>query len=445
MKALEEAPKIEALFTHLNQKITDLILNKEFNQIVHEVNENYLYWDKVKYLKVPVGVTQADVWAMAKIRRNNTPYKVSFGQYDFSWFLNTKIQELLHLFDLNIGGSLESHGIIPKDEKNRYLISSIMEEAIASSQIEGAITTRKQAKDMLRKNISPRNKSEQMILNNYITIQQIISWKNEDLTVEKLLEIHRLVSNKTLDNSGDEGKFREDNEVKVVDAIDGEVVYYPPSYLELNLLIKQFIDYFNLPTTDVFVHPIIKASIIHFMIGYIHPFVDGNGRTARALFYWFLLKNGYWLTEYMSISRMILKSKSQYARAFLYTETDQNDLTYFILYQLKTMKLAFDSLKEYIKRKIEEKKQVSDFLKISNVNERQALILKWMYEEPSLVLTVRELQTRLLISNQTARTDLQGLLDLGYLDQWSINKKTQAFSKSTKFEDLLQSNAPKYL
>jgi Fic family protein len=441
MKALEKAPKVEDFFQAGNQRIAGLIFSNEFNQVVNDVNESYLYWDKVKYIKVPKGSTPEEVWAVAKIRRNNTPYRVSFGKYDFSWFLNSKIQELLHLFDLNIGGSLVSHGIIPKDERNRYLLSSIMEEAIASSQIEGAITTRKQAKDMLRKNISPRNKSEQMILNNFRTIQQIIEWKNENITVDKLLEIHKLVTNKTLDNAADEGTFREDNEFKVVDVLDGEVVHYPPSHVELKLLIQQLIDYFNLPSDGVFVHPIIKASVIHFMIGYIHPFVDGNGRTARALFYWFLLKNGYWLTEYMSISRMILKSKSQYARAFLYTETDQNDMTYFILYQLKTMKLAFDSLKEYIKRKIEEKRQISDFLKISNVNERQALILKWIYEEPSLVFTVKEIQTRLQISNQTARTDLQGLYELGYLDLLSVNKKTQAFSKSTNFDELLKYNA----
>lgn len=443
MKSLEEAPKLESLFPFTNQRISDLIMNKEFNQLVNDVNENYLYWDKVKYLKVPKEVTPEEVWAIAKIRRSNTPYRVSFGKYEFTWFLNTKIQELLHLFDLNIGGNLESQGIIPRDEKNRYLISSIMEEAIASSQIEGAITTRKQAKDMLRKNSTPRNKSEQMILNNFITIQKIIEWKNENLTIEKLLEIHRLVSSKTLDNPSDEGTFRVDNEVKVIDVIDGEIVHYPPDHIEIALLIQQLITYFNAPATGAFVHPIIKASVIHFMIGFIHPFVDGNGRTARALFYWFLLKNGYWLTEYMSISRMILKSKTQYAKAFLYTETDQNDLTYFILYQLKTMKLAFDSLKEYINRKIEEKRQVNDFLRISQINERQALILKWIYEEPSLVLTVKELQTRLLISNQTARTDLQGLYELGYLEQLSINRKTQAFARSNKFEDLLKNNAIK--
>lgn len=440
MKKIETPPNYqEIVYTKkASEKFFKLIQSKEFNQLINEVNENYYYWDKVKYLKMPEGVKNEEVWALAKIRRINTPFKLQIGKYQFSWFLNAKIQELLHLFDLNIGGTLESKSLIPKDDKNRYLISSIMEEAIASSQIEGAITTRKKAKEMLRKNINPRNKSEQMILNNYVSIQKILEWKNDDLTKENLLELHRMVSNRTLDNDEDEGRFRNDNDVKVIDAIDGEIVHFPPDFSEIEKLIKELSIFFNSDKKDVFIHPIIKGCIIHFMIGFIHPFVDGNGRTARALFYWYLLKKGYWLTEYLSISRMILKSKDQYARAYIYTETDDNDLTYFINYQLRTMKLAFESLREYIQRKIEEKKKVTDFIKIDKVNDRQALILKWVYEEPSLVLSVKEIETRLSVSNQTARNDLQGLVDLGYLEAIQLNKKTQAFSKSDMFDGLVK-------
>jgi Fic family protein len=439
MKKIENPPNYqEIVYTKKgSERIFKLIQSKEFNQLINEVNENYYYWDKVKYLKMPEGIMNEEVWALAKIRRINTPFKLQIGKYQFTWFLNAKIQELLHLFDLNIGGTLESKSLIPNDDKNRYLISSVMEEAIASSQIEGAITTRKKAKEMLRKNINPRNKSEQMIVNNYVSIQKILEWKNEDLTKEKLLELHQMVSNRTLDNDGDEGKFRNDNEVKVIDAIDGEIVHYPPDFSEIEKLIKELTIFFNTEKKDVFIHPIIKGCIIHFMIGFIHPFVDGNGRTARALFYWYLLKKGYWLTEYLSISRMILKSKDQYAKAYIYTETDDNDLTYFINYQLRTMKLAFESLREYIQRKIEEKKKVTDFIKMDNINDRQALILKWIYEEPSLVLSVKEIETRLSISNQTARTDLQGLADLHYLETIQLNKKTQAFGKSKKFDELV--------
>ena len=434
MKKLEQPPATENLFT---EPLMKLILNdKEFGETVNRVNEEYYYWTKVKYSSGRFEPEQ--VWAVAKLRRRNTPFSVTFGSYYFFWSLPARLQALLHLFDMNIGGTLEARSLIPKDEKNRYLISSIMEEAIASSQIEGAVTTRKQAKEMLRKKAPPRNKSEQMIVNNYVTIQKILTIKDDDLTPENLLGLHKMVALDTLERKEDEGAFRQSDDVNVVDALDGEIVHQPPHFPEIKGLIKDLCAFFNNDSKEPFVHPIVKGCIIHFMIGYIHPFVDGNGRTARALFYWYLLKKGYWLTEYLSISRLILKSKTQYAKAYRYTETDENDLTYFISYKLRTMKLAFDSLREYIQRKIDEKKQVTEFIKLKGVNERQAIIIKWFYEEPSLILTVKEIETRLAVSNQTARTDLQGLTDGGFLELVEINKKTQGYIKSSKFEHLIR-------
>lgn len=173
------------------------------------------------------------------------------------------------------------------------------------------------------------------------------------------------------------------------------------------------------------------------MMGYIHPFTDGNGRTARALFYWYLLSKGYWMTEYLSISRLIAKSKNQYEKAYLYTENDGNDLTYFITYNLKTMSLAYAELKSYIERKVREKQSTVVFQKLPLVNERQAEILRLLYNNGDLRFTVKEIQNRFIVSNQTARTDLQGLMSIGYLDLVQVNGKKTAFIKGPKFVDLL--------
>ena len=422
----------------MSRHIIELAINEKANDIINDINEKYKYWDKVKYQPVPDNIKPEELWIIAKLRRMNTPFKIHFGKYNFSWFQNSQIHKLLHEFDLNIGGSLESRSLIPKDEKSRYLVSSIMEEAIASSQIEGAVTTRKQAKEMLRKNKPPKTKDEQMIFNNYKTIQKILEIKNENLTINRILEIHKLISAETLHEREFEGAFRKTDDINVVDVIDGEIVHHPPDNSEIEILIDDLCNFFNNDNDTVFVHPIIKGCIIHFMIGYIHPFVDGNGRTARALFYWYLLKKGYWLTEYLSISKLILRSKAQYARAYQYSEIDDNDLTYFIKYKLRTMKLAFESLREYIQRKIEEKRQVAEFIRLGQVNDRQALILKWFYEESSLLLTVKEVESRLATSNQTARNDLQGLALAGYLESIQMNLKTEAFIKSAQFDSLLK-------
>lgn len=419
-------------------KALSMLRNKECLEKIKTINNKYLYWDKVKYQTKSDDFSPIDLWTAIKLTRNLDYKHLKFGKYKFSFSQTDYIQKILHEFDLNIGGNLGAQKLIPEQEKDKYLVSSIMEEAIASSQIEGAVTTRKKAKEMLRKNDKPRSKSEQMILNNYRTIQTIVEWKSQPLTIELLLHIHKLISNNTLDDKNDEGTFRTSNDIYVVNHIESEIVHTPPDFKEIPTLIEEVCNFFNNDKPDFFIHPVIKGIILHFMIGYIHPFVDGNGRTARTLFYWYLLSKGYWLTEYLSISRLIVKSKNQYESAYLYTENDENDLTYFINYNLKTMDKAYDALRAYIQRKIDEKKYITNFQKIQFINNRQAEILKWFYDEPHLLLTVKEVENRLRVSNQTARTDLQQLIQYGYVELIQINKKKQAFARISDFENKIK-------
>jgi len=245
------------------------------------------------------------------------------------------------------------------------------------------------------------------------------------------------MSNKTLDDIEDEGKFRDNNEIHVINHIDSEIVHIPPTNDELEKLINDLCFFFNNDTKD-FTHPIIKGCIIHFMVGWIHPFTDGNGRTARALFYWYMLKKGYWLTEYLSISRIIKDTKNQYEKAYLYSENDENDLSYFITYHIRTMEKAYEALKEYINRKQKEVFQAAKFMKIPLVNERMAQILKIVNDDPDRIFNTKEIESRFNISNFTARSDLKALVDLGFLEAIQVNKKKQNFIKSKKFEEILK-------
>lgn len=436
MKNIERASKW--FNDQIYKEVSKLRLNEEFQLLLREINEKYLYWDKAKYYTHPTVSDQKVIWAAIKLSRVLNAKRVQFGEYKFLYNLTDYIQKGLHEFDLHIGDNLGAKQVIPEEDKKRYLVSSIMEEAIASSQIEGAVTTRKQAKEMLRKNIKPKNKSEQMIANNYLTIKHIVEIKDEPINTKRFLEIHRLISNQTMPDKRFEGKYREDNDVKVIDTVNGRIVHSPPDFAEIPKLMNEIFLFFNKDDENQFIHPIIKGCILHFMIGYIHPFEDGNGRTARALFYWYLLRKGYWLTEYLSISRLIVKSKAQYARAYQYTEIDENDLTYFIHYKIKTMQMAFESLRNYIEFKIKEKKETINFQKIKGINPRQALIIKWLFKEPDLLFSVKEIETRLKISNQTARTDLTELVSRGYLEMIDINNKTKGFCRTENFENILQ-------
>ena len=173
------------------------------------------------------------------------------------------------------------------------------------------------------------------------------------------------------------------------------------------------------------------------MLAYMHPFADGNGRTARALFYWYMLKQGYWLTEYLSISRVIAKLKKSYEKAYLYVECDKMDLGYFIMYNLKVLEQSFKQLQDYIKMKQQEKQSANTFLKVGNINERQAQILRIFTENPKEVLTIKDLQTKFLVSPTTAKTDIVGLLKRGLLSEIAFNKVKRGYIKGEKLDDLI--------
>ena len=407
-----------------------------------DIQNDYLYWDKVKYKAKEV--TAPLLWQAIKLHRKLNARKISFGDYSFTFVLTDFIQETLYLSDTQLNKNFSNSIDIPQVDKAKFMVSSLMEEAIASSQIEGANTTRKKAKEMIQQGKKPKDKSEQMILNNYTTMQHLVAHSQQPLSEETLLYIHKLITHKTLDNPAEEGAFRQNNEVHVVNFSNNEIVHTPPEYTEIPTLIGELCTFFNTHTHS-FIHPLIKACILHFMIGFVHPFVDGNGRTARAVFYWYLLKEGYWLTEYLSISRMIKQSKGQYEKAYLYTEADDYDLTYFLTYQFKVLHKAYEALKQYLHIKQKEAYQAAHLLKISGVNERMAELLKLFCDEPERILTIKEVEHRFQVSNYTARTDLKALVNMGFLEVIPVNQKKQNFVRSPHFLQLLEEKNARFL
>ena len=349
MKKPELPPLVNKNSTY-SDIIRELIKTKKFDDFLKIEDTEYPYWEEWKYKSKSWEISPENIWSCAKTSRKGMKNIYFSSVPGFHFYFNTPsvIQQYLHELDLNLGGNLQSENLIPDEEKDRYLVSSIMEEAIASSQIEGAVTTRKLAREMLEKNHHPRNKSEKMILNNYNTIKWIVENKHVKMSKGFLLNIHKLITNDTLENSEDEGSLRRRDDIKVMDETN-EIFYIPPDHINLDTLIHDFCAFANDEReSHVFIHPILKGIMLHFLIGYIHPFVDGNGRTARAVFYWYLIKKGYWLIEYMSVSRIILRAKVKYARAYLHTEYDENDLTYFILYNINAIVSALEDLKLYI-------------------------------------------------------------------------------------------------
>ena len=435
MKKPEPTPNSLIDFNKDAKEIVSLMTDVTIQSSLNLIEKDYPYWETFKY-KIKGDSKLKDVnpislWKIVKLGRNQSASRVLISDvsgFDFKYTSTERSLRLLHEFDMNLGGNMQGTGIVPQDDKNRYLISSIMEEAIASSLLEGAATTREKAKQMLRSQREPRNEAEKMVLNNYLTIRRVLELKNEKFSVDLIRNIHATVTKGTLKNEANEGSFRSNNEVQVVDSITGEIFYTPPSFELLEKLMEAVCDFANEDNESKFIHPIIRGIILHFLIGYIHPFVDGNGRTARALFYWFLLSRKYWLIEYLSISRILLQAPSQYAKAYLHTEFDDNDLTYFIDFNLKTLKQSLTELQIYINRTVEDRRKVFSLVINKDFNERQIDIVKDFLRDKDQTISIKEIESKFGIANQTARTDLLDLVEKGYVRVRRMGKKMIFFA-----------------
>lgn len=423
MKKLPEKPfNVKGLLDKDLEGFAKAIRNEEFRNLASGYNRKYLYWSELEY-RVDNKTKRGYLWALMKMLRSDNYDKIKFKGIKMIYSLLSDFNKKLHQFDKNLAGNIQIEGKSLNLQES-YVISSLMEEAIASSQLEGAATTRKIAKAMLREKRKPKTESEKMIANNYETMQFILKQKENKITPEIILEIQKKITKDTLDDSNDEGRFRDNDDITVRN--DEVVAHIPPKYKEVPNLIKEFCDFAN-NNSEEFIHPIVKGIILHFLIGYIHPFNDGNGRTARSIFYWYMLSQDYWLFEYMAVSKRILRSRKNYDLAYLYTEQDDMDLTYFIKYILSCIEDALKDLIEYIKLQQREQKRTKELLKENpDLNLRQALILEEFTKHQSKLFTIKEIVQTYGIVYQTARTDLFLLEKRGLISK-KVSGKTFVF------------------
>lgn len=403
----------------------------------------YLYWDKFRW-RIDKNDDAKKAWYATKwARRNKLKYITLFDKSNkpFNFCTPDSLQAKLYKI-LN----LARQGIVPHNSiKRQYLISSlVMEEAISSSQLEGACTTRKVAKEILVSNQKPKTQDEQMIVNNYLLMKEIQHMKDEPLTVDMILSFHKIATDKTRDNDNIAGELRKSDNIVIMDR-DDNVLHQPPQFSKLPKRLRTLCDFANETHNgengSIFIHPIVKAIILHFMIGYEHPFSNGNGRSARALFYWFMLKSGFDYFEYISISKLLKEAPKQYAMSYLYSEIDDNDLTYFIYYQVDIILRAIDELLGYLQKKSIEYEEITDILKDSPLNEAlnfvQKDIVKKAIKNPGRVFTGLEIAADYAISPTTARKYLKELVEYKILGNYK-NGRTVAYIAPANLGDTLR-------
>ena len=354
--------------------------------------ENYYSKEDIGY-RLPNDISLETFWQemlqFRKQKAESLPFvdqnKVSF------WYLSTPALQK-KIYEIDSSGKDSFYHMVKKEIESELIKDSLMEEALYSSVIEGAFSTYKRLKELVDEKIAPVDINDQMVLNNYHAMQFILKEKHQNLTMDFILKLHHIVTEKTLGpDEAYAGRFRDDW-VYIKDKRD-RVIYTPPPADQVTAAMEQLIAWVNEHNESTFIHPIIKASIIHFHLVYIHPFFDGNGRTARALFYYYLIKNGYEFFKYFSISVVVQKTKAQYYRAMKDVEGCGADLTYFLLYMTQTINdsigLVTDRIvkhykKDFIFDKLKEKGQL--------LHPRQEKFLKKFLISDKGLITIKDYQ-----------------------------------------------------
>jgi len=413
--------KYNDLANRVNQKNEE---SAEIRKLIRKYNElEYVHWDDLRRKNIPFDPIA--FWFVLRTIRSTKYREIQIDGEKFPFYTPEKFHKQLHLIDKASPASFDRlFGELPSEaNKKQYLINSLMEEAIASSQLEGAATTRPVAKKILREGRKPKDTSERMIVNNYMTILRLKELRDKPLSPELLIEIHMAITLGTLESESDEVLFRTCNDIVVGSRADPtKIFHYPPDCEKIPAMIEDLCTFAN--EEDEFIHPIVKAIILHFLIGYIHPFVDGNGRTARALFYWYALKHHYDLLEYISISRIFVHAPAQYSHAYQLTETDGNDMTYFIDFNIHIISRALEDLRQYlIHKKNEEAESLQLVERIPDLSFRQAEILRDFIRHPTRRYTISEIAGKYKVSLPTARTDLILLEGKGKLKKYQDGKR----------------------
>jgi Fic family protein len=418
---VDPAPPIEQLTAHLAFDQLTEILGRP---AVQDAQNPYPHWDKLRRLPPPAGLSSEQWWLKLRLARqaDTRPLPLTDTKGEaFGYTLPDLVLRHLHQIDQRMAGEVAMEEVVTSEREagRRFLVNSLMEEAIRSSQLEGATTSRVTAKELLRSRREPRDRSEQMIVNNYRAIQFIKEMGNP-LTPDLVLELHRIVTAGTLGDPAAAGRLQQPGEERIAvfyRTDDRLPVHIPPPAEQLPKRLEDLCRFANEGDDgEPFVHPVIRAILLHFWLAYDHPFEDGNGRTARILFFWAMHARGYWLAEYLPISRLIRAAPGRYERAFLETETDGGDTTYFLIHQLELITRAIADLHVYLERKIAEQHDAEARLAgFDGLNGRQVALLGHALKHPEHLYTYGGHAGDHRVTHETARADLADLARRGLL------------------------------
>lgn len=382
--------------------------------------QQYRTIDEIKYRHDQVGVSVGD-WAEVKekiVRCRKTgaiPLFLKSIDKKFWFYPADCIYEKAHHIE-KMGIALYDRIIGQQAFASDFIIDATIEEAIASAIYEGANSTRAKAKELIESRAPPKNKDEWMLLNNYEAMMWIKQNHSQIISIDIIKEIHAIVTKNTLteDDLNFSGKFRND---QVFVYRETELKHEGIKHEKIEDTLKEAI---KLTTENTrYFPPLLKGVLLHYFLAYIHPFFDGNGRTARTLYYFKAIRNDLRFVEILSVSAYLKGHGKQYEKSFEKVMDNGLDLTYFIDFNLEALKTAL----EKVSAKVDFLFEINTLKQKLKLSEQQIGLLQKMALNKFRKYDIEKYAESIGKSREVARQELKHLLDLGLLEELKVGKK----------------------
>jgi len=401
--------------------------NTEVGWIDYLTNQRYLTLNEIEYRKSIVEKSGCDFDEIfnyiKEYREKEKQIIFKFSNKSFYFVetdeLKNRIAKIKKFYN-------EKKDIVNDNFLFELLNETLVFEGYYSSTIEGAYSTIKRAKTLAKGLDTPKNKDEIMVLNNFKVLIELKD-KKDKISHNLIKNIHKIITKDTLEKDTDVGEYR--TEANEIVNSQMKVIFTPPSDIkEMNKMLDELLEFINSKNK---IDEIYKAIAFHFLFAYIHPFIDGNGRTIRVLFAYLLKNLGYELFYYISLSEIIYEKKGKgYYKAFIDVERSKNgfDMTYFFYYMSEVMVKSIDVLKEKINsKKLEIIQNQIEKLNIE-LTSKQFNIIKLLSDENySFMQTSNNLSTQLQVSNDEIKKDLELLMDFDLIEKIELQRKNKIY------------------
>jgi Fic family protein len=316
---------------------------------------------------------------------------------------------------------IENSPLVPAWEA-KFREEAIVRTVHHGTHIEGNELNYTEAEKVLSGGkIVGRDRDIQEVINYRNVLNYISEFDTAEISEETIRHIHKLTTQKILASDEAIGAFRK-TQVVVRNSQTGEITFRPPPAVEVPFLIDDFLEWLNTTSNKDDMYPAITAGIAHYELVRIHPFIDGNGRVARAIATLVLFKNGYDVKRFFSLEEHYDREPLRYYEALQAVGKSQGNMTSWLEYFTEGLAIELTRIKEKVKA-------LSTDLKIKkslggqqlSLTERQIKIVEFIQEQGFLQnKTFFELFP--MISEDTVLRELNDLLKKGIVKKVGSTK-----------------------